>query len=491
MTKFARSSWRQSFVGMGLIAALSVFSTGCSDDDGQVPTPGPTDEEQQGEGEGNNPGTGAPSTEMDAALIRLNTDGSLDTSYGTGGISRIDFGTGYKGFQDSLFSIALDPDGRAVLFGHRKGEGDRIDLDRVVARATTSGQLDTTFATEGMHILNIGGLNDQARHGIVQGDGKILASGYTNQPTGVANQSENRIVLVRLNADGTPDNAFGVEGVVNDAPFVPSTPNTKWGMAEAYAAGQLSTGEYVTTGYGRTAPSGGSARVDMVSFLYGANGTRDTSFGVDGVAKIDVVGQNDRGRNLVVLPDDRTVVVGSVEPASGNIDAMVSIVNPDGTFDTTFGDGEDYRSWSFERPDDAFFGVAASADGNWIAAVGHRAGAAGGVEEDDDAVLALIPVGGTGTEFVQPVPLSETESDRFLAAAFAGDKVYASGYIVNAEGNSRMVVARFNLDGTRDASFGTEGVVTVDVAVGGSAEAARGIAVQSDGKIVIGGAAER
>lgn len=126
-----------------------------------------------------------------------------------------------------------------------------------------------------------------------------------------------------------------------------------------------------------------------------------------------------------------------------------------------------------------------SADGQWLAAAGYRAG--GG--QNDDAILLLKPLG-SGTEFAQAVPLSESANDRFWSVTFDGSgKVYAAGYI-NEGGDHRMAVARFNANGTRDTTFGTNGLVTVNVAQGGTEEAVRGVVVQSDGKVVLAGSVE-
>jgi hypothetical protein len=54
-----------------------------------------------------------------------------------------------------------------------------------------------------------------------------------------------------------------------------------------------------------------------------------------------------------------------------------------------------------------------------------------------------------------------------------------------------MIVARFNTDGTRDTSFGTNGVASINVVAAGTDEAARGVVIQSDGKVVIAGAVEK
>jgi uncharacterized delta-60 repeat protein len=324
---------------------------------------------------------------------------------------------------------------------------------------------------------------------MIQADGKIVASGYTALPTGVGMQRANHIVMVRLDDNGAPDATFGTAGVAITAPFTPAMPTTtEWGMAEAYGVA-LQAGKYVTTGYGRAAAMG---TVDVVSFRFEANGAWDQMFGTNGVSLLDLVGDNDRGRALSALPGDRILVAGSVTPAMGNIDALALVLGPDGKPDTTFAP-EGYKSYSFGRPDDAFFGAATAPSGRFAAAAGHRSGAVGGVNPGDDSTLLILPLqAGMGAEFAMPVPTSETANDRFLSVAFdAQDKVYATGWVTEG-GDNRMVVAKFNADGTRDTTFGTNGIVTVNVSVGpGTDELARDIAVQADGKIVIAGPFEK
>jgi uncharacterized delta-60 repeat protein len=196
------------------------------------------------------------------------------------------------------------------------------------------------------------------------------------------------------------------------------------------------------------------------------------------------VGDNDRGRNMVVLPDDRVFMVGSGTPAAQNIDAMAVMLTPEGRLDTSF-HSEGYKLYSFGRADEALFGAAVSPAGDRVAAAGYTAGT-----DDDDSLLYIRSLG-DGAEFVQPVPLSETAHDRLWAVAFdAAGRIYGAG-VITENGDSRMVVARFNADGTRDTSWGTNGVASINVAVAGPDEITRGIVVQSDGKVVIAGVAEK
>ncbi len=482
--KVEHSGLQATLLSAAVLAMALAFMGGCGDEVDPPPDPGGGDAGTQLPDAGTDGGVTEP-LDTEFAVARFNADGTLDSTFGTNGVAKVDLGPSSATTREILWDMERDASDRLVLFGSKKGDGDRIDNDRVTVRLTANGALDTTFATEGVHTLNISNLSDNARNAIIQPDGKIVTSGYTPQPTGVGTQSANRIVLLRLGENGAVDNTFGANGVVNSAPFQPVDPiNTQWGMAEAYAVGYQSTGHYVTTGYGRVAASG---QVDLVSFRYTSTGQLDTTWGTDGLVELDLVGDNDRGRNMVVLPDDRVMMVGSATPAAQNINAMVLMLQADGQRDTSFS-ADGYKLYDFGRPDEAFFGAAVSPAGDRVAAAGYVAG--GG--DDDDALLFLLPIGGgSGAEFAQPVPISETANDRFWAVTFdASGKAVAAGVLTEG-GDSRMLVARFNADGSRDTTFGTGGFVTLNVVEAETIEAARAVVVQSDGKIVIAGAVEK
>lgn len=483
----SRMEQRRSFAGVAVLTlALAVFGSACGDDDEKKPQeiPDAGGNPDAGQPDAGQPDSGAAVIDSDVALARFNENGTLDTTFGAGGTTRVDLSTVAGGTRDSVWGLTADSSNRLVVFGSRRGEGDRVDADRFVMRLTADGARDTSFATDGVNTLNISNLSDGARHGIVDRNGKIVASGYTSQPTGVGTQAANRIVLLRLDDAGKPDNTFGWKGVVNSAPFLgQSASNPEWGMAEAYAVDQFSDGSYVTTGYGRVAASGA---VDVVNFKFSATGERDIRWGNNGVALLDLAGDNDRGRNLIVLNDDRVCTVGSVTPSAGKVTAMVFMLDKDGAVDKTFA-AEGYKSYDFERPEQAFFGVAKSKDGKWVAAAGYRAGGS----QDDDSVLAIIPVGGTGAEFAKAVPISETDNDRFWSVAFdASNRIYAAGFVTEG-GDNRMVIARYNTDGALDTTFGTGGIVKHNFVVGKVEEAVRGIVVQANGKIVVAGTADK
>jgi uncharacterized delta-60 repeat protein len=220
-TSILRGAWRWLGVTMG----LSVLAVGLAS--GQEPT---------------DPACVVPAApNINIAVVRLNVDGTMDSTFGEGGVRQLDLGPNTENIGDLVWGVKRDAQDRLLLFGAAKGEGARVDRDRVVIRLTAAGAVDTTFATEGMHTLDIATLNDNARHGSVLPDGKILSGGYTSQPTGVGTQTANHAVLLRLNDDGTPDETFGYLGVVNINPFTSGSPIIPWGFPEVYGVVQQSS----------------------------------------------------------------------------------------------------------------------------------------------------------------------------------------------------------------------------------------------------------
>jgi uncharacterized delta-60 repeat protein len=136
------------------------------------------------------------------AVVRYNTDGSLDPFFGSGGIAQTALGAG------RAWAIALQSDGKIVLAG--QGLGSYSGVHGAVARYTASGAVDTTFgAGAGYVVTPMTGTDNDYFDGVaVQGNGQIVAVGNNAPPSGGSSG------LVRYNADGTLDNTFGNGGIV-------------------------------------------------------------------------------------------------------------------------------------------------------------------------------------------------------------------------------------------------------------------------------------
>lgn len=119
-----------------------------------------------------------------------------------------------------------------------------------------------------------------------------------------------------------------------------------------------------------------------------------------------------------------------------------------------------------------------------VAAALIAAAGCGGTEEPPDGAKGF-------SGDAEVLQLSKTGNDAFYGATYdPSGRLLAVGFSadgVDAASDSAMVVARFTKEGKLDKSFGTDGVVRKNVKVGGNAELARSVVVQSTGKIVVGG----
>jgi uncharacterized delta-60 repeat protein len=122
-------------------------------------------------------------------LMRLNADGSLDTGFGTGGLVSTSLSQSTSGEGDHALAVALRPDGRIYVAGH----SGSINRNFALARYTTTGALDTSFAGTGVVSVDFNGLNDGAESIAIQGDGRIVLGGFAT-PT-----STDGYALMRIN----------------------------------------------------------------------------------------------------------------------------------------------------------------------------------------------------------------------------------------------------------------------------------------------------
>lgn len=133
------------------------------------------------------------------ALVRYTTNGTLDTSFGTGGVVSSEGGYGT--------SVILQPNGKIVVAGGRF-DVDLLSGDFLTLRFNADGSPDTTFnAPSGFVSTDFGG-DDQGGSAALQSDGKIVVFGTTTGATGAD------FALARYNANGSLDTSFGTDGKV-------------------------------------------------------------------------------------------------------------------------------------------------------------------------------------------------------------------------------------------------------------------------------------
>jgi uncharacterized delta-60 repeat protein len=249
-------------------------------------------------------------TNNDVAVVRYKPDGSLDTSFGSGGIVMTPVGAS----DDGASSVALQPDGKIVVAGTSRTSQDNF----AVVRYTTTGALDGTFGTGGTVVTPLGSGADAAAMAL-QPDGKIVLAG------GAAGATGTDFALVRYTATGALDGSFGSGGKVTTS-FSP-------GLDEALGVALQPDGKIVAGGL--ASPAGD----DFALARYNQSGSLDASFGSGGKVTTDVTpGRFDVGRSVALQPDGKIVLAGLTEGASPE-DFAVARYEPDGSLDGSFGAG--------------------------------------------------------------------------------------------------------------------------------------------------------
>lgn len=261
----------------------------------------------------------------DFTLVRFNTDGSIDTGFGVGGVTQTSFGT--TG-QDSLFrTLLLQPDGK-ILAG-----GESLS-DFALARFNPDGSLDTSFGGDGRVTTPIVvGTYDGGDYimglAVQPSNNYIVAAGFTYTTLPTPPPQESDFALVRFTDTGGLDPTFGVGGIVTTTLDIAEPSND-----EAYGVALQPDGKIIAVGYHRPTASTGNEDFAIQRFLI--NGAPDPAFGGgDGTVITSVVPGNDQARAAAVQPDGRILVAGI---ANGDF-ALVRYLS-NGDLDLSFGGGD-------------------------------------------------------------------------------------------------------------------------------------------------------
>lgn len=216
---------------------------------------------------------------LEFCLIRLNPDGSLDSEFGDNGKTFIvDPAT-----PDRPYRMAVQSDGKVLLAGITTIEG--VPAFKV-ARIREDGKIDSLFGQNGTVIIDRGtertpNLNDL----VIQDDSKILLAGNWS-----VNSSDSRLTIVRLKPDGSRDEEFGTEGIVNIIP--------------------LSIAEKILINTDKSILAVGRNFDQVVIARLLGNGEPDQNFGVMGAAELGNANPSSTDLTAALLPDGKVLIGG-------------------------------------------------------------------------------------------------------------------------------------------------------------------------------------
>src|SRR5436309_4906879 len=290
----------------------------------------------------------------DFKVVRYNPNGSLDRSFGSGGIVTTTFPEG-----SYAFDVALQPDGKIIAAGTvfvDFNPGDISDTDFALARYNSDGSLDTTFGNGGTVMTDYFGFEDDVFSVLIQPDGKIVAVGSANNPATFYD-----FAAARYLSNGAIDTTFGVSGKV-------STDFGDQNFDRARSAALQSDGKIVAAGF---AISQNGVVQNFAVARYTSNGILDTTFSGDGKTQIDFGNCCQSAMKVLLQSDGKIITVGGSNGESSEDDFLLARLNPRGSLDATFGVGGTVRT-SFGDLNGGANGATFQSDGK-IVAVGFQA----------------------------------------------------------------------------------------------------------------------
>jgi uncharacterized delta-60 repeat protein len=248
----------------------------------------------------------------DFALVRYDADGSLDSSFGSGGLATTPIGAGL----DEALAVAILPGGKIIAAG-RSFDGTAFDF--AVVRYTKDGELDTSFGDDGIVTTDFASADDRAFAVAVEHGGRVVAAGHTCSAGGCD------FALARYLSDGTLDATFDGDGRVVTAPGP--------GSGGAFAVAVARKHKIVAAGLRCV-----GADCDFALARYDDDGTLDPGFGSGGTVLTSFGPGVDETFGLTVRANG-TIVAGGQSYSGTDFDFAAARYLKDGTLDSSFGAG--------------------------------------------------------------------------------------------------------------------------------------------------------
>jgi uncharacterized delta-60 repeat protein len=380
----------------------------------------------------------------------------LDPTFGGGKVT-----TAFSAFN----ALALQADGKTVMVGG----------SFQLARYDTNGVLDESFGEGGLVITDSNARLSLANAVVIQPDGKIIVVGETGDDFGLA----------RYDSSGNLDGSFGEDGsgIVTtdfgsdrDRAFAVALQTDDDKIIKIIVVGDML----------QSTPSG--SRADFSVARYNADGTLDTSFNGDGKLTVDIDGGHDIAHAVALQSDGSIVVSGAISLGSDPVfieHTGLTRLTSSGEVDTNFGSGgtvileDEQASFAMTLQSEDKIIVVGMTDGNGFS--------------NDDFIVMRLTANGTPDDSFGNAGKTTTDFGPFQDTAQAvtvqtDGKIVVAGFTLfesPAAGGGDFALARYITDGTPDPEFGDGGKLTIDFF--GAGDGAEGVAVQTDGKIIVGG----
>ena len=329
-----------------------------------------------------------------------------------------------------------------------------------IAAPTLDASFNAGGAIPGTVLTDVGSTDDSARAVAVQPDGKVVIAGQA---------SFNDFALARYNVDGALDTSFNGSGVVSGA-----------GLSNVQGLVIQPDGRIIVVGV-----SFNGSDSDFAIARFTTDGSVDTNFGTNGQVVTDFGATDDFCHDVALQADGKLVVSGYRDVGAGGpseFEYALARYDADGSLDAAFGSGGKVTTALGTNNDWSVY-LTLQTDGKIIIASAFSAMGADlflARYTSSGSLDTTFNPGGSLAAGVATIDAGET-FESFVAVVVQPD-----GKIVAAGGsNDVIILARYNADGSLDATFDTDGVVNYDSGAG--FESVNALALQPNGKILVAG----
>jgi uncharacterized delta-60 repeat protein len=363
----------------------------------------------------------------DIALVQYNENGIIDSSFGNNGVYTLNINDN----DDYGSASVVQPDGKIITVGYSEG----TNTDIIVFRLNTDGNLDNSFATNGVFTYDSGS-NDKATRVKILTDNRILIGGTIAEDFGI----------LKLLNNGTFDSSFGNSGITT----------TSFGSIrdEMNDMEVQNDGKILICGVGRKPVEVDFDSKDPVVLRYTSDGSLDTTFADNGIMDdhIDLNINNEEVTAIRELNNGQLIVCGMTEVESGTGIPIIKLkrFHSDGTFDNSYGTNGSFSS----------YGAVANSiivqEDDKVLIGGHYFDIFAQPPTSRDFILLRVNIDGisdnnfgTTAPGVTITDLNNNSTDRGAHLAFQqGNKVLLTGFSRdNTTNDNNFAIARYNIDG--------------------------------------------
>ncbi|MFH1526477.1 MAG: hypothetical protein ABIG69_07465, partial [Bacteroidota bacterium] len=452
---------------------------------------------------------------MGYPFVRRFDNGIVDSTFGENGSIIVPYNT-EQAF-GSVASIVIQTDDKIVVAGSTPNENNKYAFAAVRLNGS-DGSIDETFSSDGRDITSIGDgtLHNICTGAIITNDGKIIMSGthYLN--------SESDFGLYRYNSDGSIDTEFGSHGKITERvnflsddriidakrmkdgnillvgtttyeevqSFYVSRRDTTWKTLKYFWLD-----DHITFSEGPSVAKTSTVQSDGMIILGGKvtingvdnialaringedDGKLDSQFGIDGKVVIKLQGPSEV--NGILWQGDGKILICGYKTTDSKKDLLLMRLNSDGSIDESYGSFGHAQVAEQDMLDIEAKGITSVSGKTFVWGIsGSR----------DIALWSFEPRGYFNGIFGTNGMVTTTIGDSLAVNSFARQKngklVVAGNYINGINGRDGVVV-RYNLDGTLDTEFSTDGIFSTDLMM--SDEEFKDIVITFDEKIICGG----